>query len=394
MPRRKLSEYRAKKIVTETLGVSYVGWSFAAGESTELDRSSIGGYDNYVVKVDQAVKGRFKKGLVLLDVKQSDIGAAIDQLRSAGYQSFLVEPYVTHEAGSERYLSLMHDRSGYRLSWSAQGGVDIESNPESVHTLTLDDATDWEKLAKQTSISSEGLQALFDAFKRHYFVFLEINPYVSDGDSIMILDSAVEVDDAGVYFTHAWEDEDIRHPKTTNATDEELTVRHLDANSPASFNLSVLNPNGSVFLLLSGGGASVVVADEVYNQGYGQQLANYGEYSGNPNQEEAEQYTSAVLSLLLKSKASKKILFVGGAVANFTDIANTFAGVIAAIDRVAGQLHEQGVKVFVRRGGPRQEIGLAKIEACLQRHNILGAVHSPETPLTDVVAEALQEIAS
>jgi ATP-citrate lyase beta-subunit len=153
-----------------------------------------------------------------------------------------------------------------------------------------------------------------------------------------------------------------------------------------------LNPDGGVFLLLSGGGASVVVADEVYNQGYGRQLANYGEYSGNPNQEEAEQYTSAVLSLLLKSKAPKKVLFVGGAVANFTDIANTFAGVIAAIDMVAEQLHDQGVKIFVRRGGPRQEIGLAKIEACLQRHGILGAVHSPETALTDVVAEALKEV--
>lgn len=391
MPRRKLSEYRAKKIVTEALGVLYVGWSVSSSDK-EVVLPSVHGYDRYVVKVDQAVKGRFKKGLVLLDIAQDGLQQAIDQLQEAGYQSFLIEPHAQHEAADERYLSIARDRAGYHLSWSAQGGVDIESNQESVQTVTLDDMTDWDDLAEKTAMTTGELKALFEAFKNNYFVFLEINPYVSDGESPQILDSAIEVDDAGAYFTHAWAEEDIRHPKTGHATEEEMMIRHLDANSPASFNLSVLNPDGGVFLLLSGGGASVVVADEVYNQGYGRQLANYGEYSGNPNQEEAEQYTSAVLSLLLKSKAPKKVLFVGGAVANFTDIANTFAGVIAAIDMVAEQLHDQGVKIFVRRGGPRQEIGLAKIEACLQRHGILGAVHSPETALTDVVAEALKEV--
>jgi ATP-citrate lyase beta-subunit len=391
MPRRKLSEYRAKKIVTEALGVSYVGWSVSSTDQ-ETVLSSIHGYDRYVVKVDQAVKGRFKKGLVLLDIAQDGLQQAVEQLKQAGYQSFLIEPYAEHAAADERYLSISHDRSGYHLSWSAQGGVDIESHQSSVETVELDAGVDWEKLAEQTAIASGEIKALLEAFKKDYFVFLEINPYVSDGETVQVLDSAVEVDDAGAYFTHAWAEDDIRHPKTGHATEEEVAIRNLDANSPASFNLSVLNPDGAVFLLLSGGGASVVVADEVYNQGYGRQLANYGEYSGNPNQEEAEQYTGAVLSLLLKSKAPKKVLFVGGAVANFTDIANTFAGVIAAIDAVAEQLHEQGVKVFVRRGGPRQEIGLAKIEACLQRHGILGAVHSPETALTDVVAEALKEV--
>ena len=96
----------------------------------------------------------------------------------------------------------------------------------------------------------------------------------------------------------------------------------------------------------------MVVADEVYNRGLGEQLANYGEYSGNPNSEETYLYTKAVLELVLASKAPKKVVFLGGAVANFTDIAKTFAGVIQALDEVADGLQSQGVKVFVRRGGP------------------------------------------
>ena len=167
-------------------------------------------------------------------------------------------------------------------------------------------------------------------------------------------------------------------------------MKKLDANSPASFNLNVLNPDGSVFLLLSGGGASVVIADEVHNLGLGKELANYGEYSGNPNMEETYIYTSQVMKLMLASKAKNKVLFVGGAVANFTDIANTFAGIIKALDKYGDELAGQGVKIYVRRGGPRQEIGLAKIEAALRQHNLFGGVYSPKTSIPEALHTALK----
>lgn len=391
MPRRKLSEYRAKKIVTEVIGGSYVGWSVGSADKRSV-LLSVGGFDRYVIKVDQAVKGRFKKGLVLLDVAKGDMKEVIKILEAKGYDSFLIEPQVAHAAADERYLALALERDGVKLAWSDKGGVDIESHKESIQSVLVDDTTNWRALAKNTALTELQLRSLCDMFQREYMTFLEINPYVISEDGVMILDCAIEIDDAGGYFTNAWSEADVRSTRVGRLSDEERQVRQLDTKSPASFNLSVLNPDGGVFLLLSGGGASVVVADEVYNQGFGNALANYGEYSGNPNQDEAEQYTRAVLSLLLSSKSKKKVLFIGGAVANFTDIANTFTGVIAAIDAVADQLHNQGVKVFVRRGGPRQEIGLAKIEACLQRHGILGSVHTPETPLTEVVGLALKEV--
>lgn len=394
MPRRKLSEYRAKQIVSDVLQTEYLGWEVTLQTPVEEITRHLDAKKSYVVKVDQAVKGRFKKGLVLLGVKKAAVKDAIGQLQEEGYQSFLIEPEFAHEAKTERYLALTLGREGVSIAWSRKGGVDIEAHQDSIQTARIDASTDWSTLAKATGLSGQQLGALDDIFSRDYVSFLEINPYIVNGADVTILDCAIEVDDAGEYFTHTWSEGDVRSPKTSPLSDEEQTVRQLDAKSPASFNLSVLNPDGGVFLLLSGGGASVVVADEVYNQGFGSELANYGEYSGNPNQDEAEQYTRAVLNLLLKSKSKKKVLFIGGAVANFTDIANTFTGVIAAIDAVAEQLHDQGVRVFVRRGGPRQEIGLAKIEACLQRHGILGSVHTPETPLTEVIGLTLKEIAS
>lgn len=390
MPRRKISEYRSKKIVSEALSLPYVGWSVVCGESDAVDYSMVQGYESYVVKVDQAVKGRFKKGLVLLDVKQKNVKQAISKLQLGGYSSFIIEPYVEHGAEDERYLSIMHDRTGIYLSYSSDGGVDIESKKSTVSRCLIDDSTKWNQLAKKTMLTASMLKDLIETFTKNYFVFLEINPYTSVDGYVSILDSAVEVDDAGLYFTNEWSEDDIRIPKTSMTTPEELAVHALDANSPASFNLSVLNPSGSIFLLLSGGGASVVIADEVYNQGYGKQLANYGEYSGNPNSHEVYLYTTEVMKLLLASTAKKKVIFIGGAVANFTDIANTFAGIIRAIDEHASQLKQQNVKIYVRRGGPRQEIGLKKMYETLEIHELLGGVYDPSTSITEALGAALE----
>lgn len=393
MPRQKLSEFRAKTILSEALELPYTGWPVNADEPLDgqlTQPAQAGG--PFVVKVDEGVKGRFKKGLVALDVEASKLAEAVKEISSKGYHGVIVEPMVRHEQQAERYLSMMIDRSGLALQYSASGGVDIEANPDSIKRVKLDDETDWQQLASDTGISEPKLKKLAEVFKSDYFAFLEINPYLLEGSDLRLLDAAVEVDDAGEFFVDNWTAEDFRSHTGQGLTEEEKVVKELDANSPASLKLSVLEPNGSIFLLLSGGGASVVVADEVYNQGFGKQLANYGEYSGNPNAEETYMYTKQLLQLLLRSSAKQKVLFIGGAVANFTDVGKTFAGVIKAIDEVADQLKSQNVKVFVRRGGPNQEAGLAKMEAALAKYGLLGSVHSPDTPLTDVVTEALREL--
>lgn len=389
MPRRKLSEYRSKILLSEAFNLPYIGWDVDSTSSIEDIMDS----ESYVVKVDQAVKGRLKKGLVLLDVKHSKLKTAINQLTRRGYDHLIIEPYLPHAPEGERYLSISHDRSGFHLSYSEKGGIEIESHPDSIKVVTLDDKTDWSKLAMETKIARDKLHSLLQLFIDNHFAFLEINPYISNEDDLYILDAAIEVDDAGIYFTQRWSEDDLRSANMSISTPYEKTVHILDSKSPASFNLSVLNPNGAIFLLLSGGGASVVVADEVFNRGFGEMLANYGEYSGNPTSHEAYVYTAEVLKLLIASNSPKKVLFIGGAVANFTDIASTFAGVIKAIAEYADQLSEQKVKVFVRRGGPRQEIGLAKMQSALEQYGLYGGVYNPTTSITGALDAALKEVA-
>jgi succinyl-CoA synthetase beta subunit len=197
---------------------------------------------------------------------------------------------------------------------------------------------------------------------------------------------AVEVDDAAEFFVGGrWADKDIRSYSLHALTKQEEKVKKLAEQSQASFSLEVINPNASIFLLLSGGGASVVVADEVANLGLGKQLGNYGEYSGNPNREETMYYTTQLLELLLASKARHKVLIIGGGVANFTDVRATFAGVIDAFKKYQGKLKQQGIKVYVRRGGPHEVEGLQSMKAYLEQAGLLGYVTGPEMVLTDIV---------
>ena len=104
-------------------------------------------------------------------------------------------------------------------------------------------------------------------------------------------------------------------------------------------------------------------------------------------------YTSAVLRSLLNSSAAKKALFIGGAVANFTDIAKTFAGITQAIEEYGEQLRGQHVRIVVRRGGPNQERGLAHIKSVLDSYQIAAAVYDQRTTIDNAVMRLLQEIA-
>jgi succinyl-CoA synthetase beta subunit len=106
--------------------------------------------------------------------------------------------------------------------------------------------------------------------------------------------------------------------------------------------------------------------------------------------EETYSYTKAILQLLLRSKAPRKLLIIGGGVANFTDIRITFKGVVKALDEVTDELKKEQLKIYVRRGGPHQEEGLEMMRQFLDRSKIAGEVYGPDIILTEVVKKGAQ----
>ncbi len=390
MARQRISEYTAKSLVHRHLPSPYAGLAQTPETSINDIIDQLDPNASYVVKVDQGVKKRFKQGLIRLDVSTEEIKDAIDELAKKGYDRFLIESYIPHEADRERYLAFQRVREGIRLLYSDQGGIEIESAEEDIRS-TIYTPERHDELADALALAPTQLKALISTFDNYYCSFLEINPYLPNDDSCQLLDLAIEVDSAAEFFVNgAWTHDDFVQTRTL--TPAEQAVQNLDGQSQASLKLQILNPDGSIFMLLSGGGGSIVLADEIYDQGAGEKLANYGEYSGNPSREETYLYTHSMLELLIESSAEEKILIIGGGVANFTDVRTTFQGIIDALDENKAALKKDQFRVFVRRGGPYQEEGLSLMESFLDQHGWNGQVSGPQMPLTDIVIKALKEL--
>jgi succinyl-CoA synthetase beta subunit len=196
--------------------------------------------------------------------------------------------------------------------------------------------------------------------------------------------------------------------------------------------------------MVAGGGASVIYADTVADLGFAPELGNYGEYSGAPNTNEtyqcapcrrctcctcrhcwhwhrcirrphatatisaaergrhpppqppsrahhARRYARTVLDCATASPDGRpRALLIGGGIANFTDVAATFKGIIAALRERAEALRACNMHIFVRRGGPNYQAGLAAMRALGQELGVPIQVYGPETSMTGICEQAIK----
>ena len=394
MARKKISEFAAKKILLESLEVTFNGISVDTKDPHYKDLlETLANDKKYVVKVDQGIKQRKKKGLLSLGVEKQNLDREILTLQEKGYHSFIIEEMINYEGSGEYYFAIERVREGKKIHYSTKGGIEIEENKDSITTFVLTGSSSLAEISNELRVSTEILEKIISVFDEYYFSFLEINPLVVTDKGFYFLDTAVEVDSEASFFVEGkWGKKDFREAGRVEKTDEEKAIEKLKETTPAALSFQILNPDGSIFVLLSGGGASLVTADEIFQKGKGELLANYGEYSGSPTEEETYLYVQQVLKSLLKSSAEKKAIIIAGGVANFTDVRITFKGIIRAMSEVSEELQKAKVKVFVRRGGPHQEEGLLIMKKFLEEHNLLGEIHGPELVLTDIVTPALQYV--
>ena len=73
---------------------------------------------------------------------------------------------------------------------------------------------------------------------------------------------------------------------TPSPSAEEAYIADLDAKSGASLKLTILNKSGRIWTMVAGGGASVIYSDTICDLGGTKELANYGEYSGAPSEQQ------------------------------------------------------------------------------------------------------------
>ena len=207
------------------------------------------------------------------------------------------------------------------------------------------------------------------------------------------MDLAAKLDSTAEFICkQKWGEFEFPPPFGRDALPEEAYIADLDAKSGASLKLTILNRSGRIWTMVAGGGASVIYADTICELGGAAELANYGEYSGAPSEQQTYEYAKTILTLMTNEKhPNGKLLLIGGGIANFTNVAATFKGIVKALREFQTKLVEHNVQIFVRRAGPNYQEGLRVMR---ETGNTLGVpvhVFGPETHMTAIVAMALQK---
>ena len=389
-----------------------------------LDSTSNGSWDkileqnpwlkttNLVAKPDQLIKRRGKAGLIAVNktfdeakqwvmdrmCKEQKVEHVTGQLTH-----FLVEPFVPHKQEQEHYICMLSHRYHDKILFYHEGGVDVgdvDAKAERLEIPTgeaLTEAMVTQKLLTKLTAAKQGSMAsficsLYKFYTDLHFAYLEINPLVMlDDNTVVPLDMAAKLDETANFLTaQKWGELDWPPPFGRAAYPEEALIRDMDGRTGASLKLTILNEKGRVWTMVAGGGASVVYADTVADYGMGHELANYGEYSGAPSTEETFVYAKTLLSLMMKYKHPEgKFLIIGGGIANFTDVAATFTGLIKALQEYADEIKENKIKILIRRAGPNYLEGLRKVKAASDKLGLGIKVYGPETHITAIIPMAL-----
>lgn len=422
MAQRGIREYHGKKMIARHLdaylekSIGYEGKIVLVSEKTDWETLKKDNpwliSEKLVAKPDQLFGKRGKHGLVLVNKDFAETKSWICE-RLGKKQTvngidgtlthFIIEPCIAHEV--EYYAAIKSTASGDMIFFSLEGGINVEENwdkvvsipvpiIEGIGSVNIESALP-DVLGKNKKLVGEFLLGLYKFFADFHFAYLEINPFAISGDKILPLDLVAKLDDTADYICAKSWGADLEFPAAfgQNLSPEEIKIRELDALSGASLKLTLLNPDGIIWNMVAGGGASVIYADTVCDFGFAKELAMYGEYSGNPSMNLTYEYAKIVLDLMTRQKdpqGRSKTLILGGGIANFTDVAKTFTGIIKALNEFGDKLKDVNARIFVRRGGPNYQEGLGNLKAAAEKIGVPIEVHGPEYHMTRVVSDALK----
>lgn len=418
MAQKGIREYDGKRILFSYLSNFFPSYNERKNKlvlitpSTNIDNIE-SQYDwlkveKLVAKPDQLFGKRGKHGLILVNASINDTKKWIKEKmkktvtvgKTTGeLEYFLIEPFTPHKDDEEFYLAIKSFRDYDTIYLSNKGGIFVEENWDYVKETNIPVLSDINEIkinmpdfGKYNNKIEDFVKKLYKLYVEGNFVYLEINPFTIYNDEIIPLDLVAKVDDTAAFeSSKIWGDIEFPVPFGQKFTPEEQFIRELDERTGASLKLTILNPEGRVWTMVAGGGASVIYADTVSDIGYAKELANYGEYSGDPSMEDTYQYAKTILDLMTRKKDNRgKVLIIGGGIANFTDVAKTFKGIIKAITEYRDKIIENKIKIFVRRGGPNYKEGLQNMRDLGEKLNIPIEVYGPETHMTAVVPMAIK----
>jgi len=248
----------------------------------------------------------------------------------------------------EYYVSFSYDTETRTpvLALSTKGGTGTEEAELFAIDMTEGVSQEIaEKYVRQVGFSDSDVTDIADVVVKLYTLFIEeyariaeINPLVKTSDgNIVAVDAKVTIDD------------EKEQPEAGR----------------------VIEMDGDIAVIASGGGASLLNVDALLRAGG--RPANYTEYSGNPPAEVVTKLTKNILS-----KDGLKGCWVVGGTANFTDIFETLTGFVEGLRQVEPK---PNYPIVIRRDGPRQKEAFEFLKKVKQEEGFDFHLYDSHTPM-------------
>ena len=354
-------------------------------------------FEEVVVKAQVLSGKRGKNNGIRFCSNKEEVIAAVNDL----FETEILGQYVAAvrieeklHIAEEHYLSISYDTNTQQpvVVYSKKGGVDIED-------VADEDITTFHLPVNEEAPTDTGIPFLAELWKCFLYEdcrVAEINPLVKTVDGSWIAaDAKVALDD-DAFYRHTtemlkkettkgrvdWESFEARTMLGRPPTEREVAVQEIDKGEKYYQGTAgkYIEMEGDIAILFSGGGASIANMDSLMAEGLAP--ANYTEYSGNPPREKV-----AALAKIVLSKPGLKGLWIAGGVANFTNIQETFQGIVDALDEV-----KPTYPIVVRRAGPYEEEGKQLMRECAERNNLNMQLFGKEMSMSEsakVLAEAI-----
>jgi succinyl-CoA synthetase beta subunit len=366
----RLLEYESKEILNE-YGIP-VPTAQTVSRSRDLQMEG-----PVVLKAQIPIGGRGKVGGIIEAESREEARSRIEHLlcteiREYRPKKILVEEKIAVE--HEFFAAVTYDTVAKAplAIFSQEGGVNIEElaacQPEKVRREYFSARGRLPQYRAREIISDAGisgrmliglgsvLSILADIFLDYDATLAEINPIaLSDEGKLMALDCHLEIDDDALFrhkgFAEKQQDQG-RYLGGRSSTDFERRAAEIDNLDHRGVAGRMIEFDGTLGLIIGGGGASLTAFDAVRQ--HGGDPANYCEIGGNPSVVKVQELTKHILS----KPNVEKIAVIMNVVSN-TRVDMVARGVVkgilesgkipsetVAVFRVPGAWEEEGFKIL------------------------------------------------
>jgi len=339
------------------------------------------------VKAQVLANKRMKSNGILFGKNKEEVEKAIDKLignfiLNEKVKKVLVEERV--KIKNEYYVSFAYDTISRSpvLIFTRHGGIEVEENGREVVKKIIDPLVGLQQWQARQAVIDAGftkdsIAAVSDILFKIYNLFanedarlVEINPLVETEDGKLVaVGMLVDLDDDASY-----KHQDRTYPPREVGLGRELTEREISVRkaNEASYQgtIKYLELDGDIGFLAAGGGGSMECMDALLH--LGGRPANYAEHSGDPPREKLYALTKAILS-----KSELNGLWIVGAIANFTRIDQTMAGIVDALTEVKPKF-----PIVIRRSGPFEKDGLQLVRDAAQKIGLDAEIYGSEISMT------------